>query len=122
MSKEGARKTVKKMAELLRDKPRVEWENPVEAPVPAEAINCKHCGGRCMYCEQLQNDWFGRGVVCRIGSLCDEAFKWEGSHLDNAFAQYKGGKEIREIRTEFAPQAEAVKEWNAMNIRKPEDE
>ena len=50
-----------------------------------------------METEQIEEDWYGRGKVIRITSMCDAS----------------NGSED-ETRTEFAPVAEAVDKWNAM--------
>lgn len=41
-------------------------------------------------------DWDGRGVVMRIYSMCDESDEYDKD----------------DIRTEFLPASEAVREWN----------
>ena len=59
---------------------------------------CKICDGTCMEMEGLKQDWYGRGEVVRIFSLCDDSLYYRD-----------------DVRTEFAPLEEAVEEWNDMN-------
>jgi len=61
-----------------------------------------------MSAEAIEDDWYGRGRVIRIWSMCDESDPYEKD----------------DVRTEFAPETEAVVEWNNMQAEpvKPPDE
>lgn len=71
-----------------------------DAELPACMNVCRCCRKLDEAYAEAVNDWYGRGVVVRLGCLC------EGS-----MAMDTG----RETRTEFLPEAEAVKQWNEMN-------
>ena len=106
MSREGMRKVVSKMAEIMRGESPGKFEKLLDAANPQGLIPCRHCGKMCMETELIKNDWFGRGEVIRITSMCDESADWEDGGDDD---------EWRETRTEFSPEAKAVAEWNEMN-------
>lgn len=75
--------------------------NTWSVPVPPGLHKCRWCGGPPQYVEAA-NDWDGRGVVVRIGCLCDESSS--------------PGMEKDDSRTSgFDPMPEAIAEWNAMN-------
>lgn len=74
------------------------WKNPKFAALPDGCCVCKWCGKMCMEAEMLEDDWYGRGQVIRIFSMCDDA-PWTKD----------------ESRTEFATENEAVQEWNDIN-------
>ena len=76
------------------------WPPVTDCATPSGCVPCRLCGGVCMVAEAiLEGDWYSRGEVLRIMSYCDESDALEKD----------------DIRTEFAPVAEAVREWNKMN-------
>lgn len=70
------------------------------APVPRDCLPCRFCNSKQdMYVESpVAGDWFGRGVVWRIGCACEVAMN----------------NEPEETRTEFELPAEAVSAWNKL--------
>ncbi len=75
------------------------WPPCLEAQFPKGCICCRICNDYCMGAETVEPDWYGRGKVIRIFSLCDKSMKMENE----------------EVRTEFGTVEEAVLEWNQMN-------
>lgn len=92
------------MAEAMRRGPR--WPNSVDIPLPEGLNPCRACGEHCMGASAIDDDWLGRGRVIRIEALCNESLgdKWHPDGYSKDF-----------FRTEFAPEAESVAEWNEMN-------
>jgi len=74
------------------------WSGMVECEMPDGCVPCRLCGGNCAGAEAIEEDWYGRGRVIRIWSECKESDSYEKD----------------DIRTEFAPEKEAVAEWNEM--------
>ena len=83
------------------------WETPKDAPVPDGCNPCRWCGRACMEVRIIESDWYGRGRVIRIESACRESDPGDVT-LDEAMNRED------EVRTEFAPEVEAVAEWNAV--------
>ena len=77
------------------------WENSVKAEVPEGCVPCRHCKEMCMEAEAIENDWYGRGKVIRIFSMCDVIMNIDLSKDD--------------FRTEFDTPENARYEWNEMN-------
>lgn len=82
------------------------WPPTKLAEVPSGCVPCKVCGEMCMQAETVEPDWYGRGEVIRIFSMCDESF---------------GDFENDDVRTEFGLVEEAVTEWNRMNRKESKD-
>ena len=91
---------IRKMAEKIRTSSE-DWPATKEAGVPSGCVPCALCNGMCMEAETVEPDWFGRGRVIRIFSMCDEVLE-----LSN-----------EDFRTEFGTVEEAVREWNELNDR-----
>ncbi len=103
-------KVIQRMADAYKGRP-TKWEDATLCAVPAGCKPCRYCNGMCMEAEQIQKDWFGRGRVVRIYSMCDEsdiAFENDGFFWKDA------------LRTEFGTEEEAVAEWNKMNMQEDE--
>lgn len=100
------------------------WEDPVDIVTPPGCNPCRFCKGHCMEAEALEHDWHGRGRVVRIWPTCDASAKAlpECRLGDATLVEGEMRRtlpvvafDMDEQRTEFAPEAEAVAEWNRMN-------
>lgn len=74
------------------------WNPSYDAPNPPGLSPCKYCGKHCMETEQVIDGFNDRGKLIRINAMCDEVSLASNEKDDE--------------RTEYAPEAEAVKEWN----------
>lgn len=76
------------------------WNPNTDVPNPPFLLPCKFCGKHCMETEQVIDGFHepSRGKLIRINAMCDEV---------SAHANEKDDE-----RTSYAPEAEAVIEWN----------
>jgi len=74
------------------------WGETKDCPMPKGCNPCRLCKGMCMEAEMVE-DYDRKIPLVRITAMCDASVD---QHKDD-------------IRTEFAPETEAVAEWNRMN-------